>query len=115
MSWRAQSRSEGKKTLSVGRGMSDKPEPGLWPVQPYGEVGYIPHPQSPQEMPGSSEQDRQLRGLCIPRSLPRWHNPDPFGGLSPAYIPEILKGRRGGASARAEEAEELHGYHPLPW
>jgi hypothetical protein len=33
-----------------------------------------------QEMPGSSEQDRQLRGLCIPRSLPRWHDPDPLGG-----------------------------------
>jgi hypothetical protein len=24
-----------------------------------------------QEMPGSSEQGRKLRGLCIPRSLPR--------------------------------------------
>jgi hypothetical protein len=41
-------------------------------------------------MPGSSDQGRELRGLCIPRSLPRWHDPDPLGGLSPAYIPENL-------------------------
>jgi hypothetical protein len=52
-----------------------------------------------QEMPGSSEQGRELRGLCIPRPLPRWHDPDPLGGLSPAYLPEILKGRRGGVRA----------------
>jgi hypothetical protein len=44
-------------------------------------------------MPGSSKQGRELRGLCIPRSLPRWHDPDPLGGLSPAYLPEILKGQ----------------------
>jgi hypothetical protein len=50
-----------------------------------------------QELPGSSKKDRQLQDLCIPRSLPRWHDPDPLGGLSPAYIPEIPKGRRGGA------------------
>jgi hypothetical protein len=40
-----------------------------------------------QEMPGSSEQGRELRGLCIPRSLPRWHDPGPLGAvLSPATI-----------------------------
>ena len=39
-----------------------------------------------QEMPGSSEQGRKLRGLCIPRSLPRWHDPEPLGVLSPATI-----------------------------
>jgi hypothetical protein len=42
------------------------------------------------------------------------HDPDPLGGLSPAYIPEILKGRRGGARAMyrvlSEEAEEFYGY-----
>jgi hypothetical protein len=65
-------------------------------------------------MPGSSEQGRELRGLCIPRSLPRWHDPDPLGGLSPAYIPENREGSRGGARAMyrvlSEEAEEFHGY-----
>ena len=70
-----------------------------------------------QEMPGSSEQGRELRGLCIPRSLPRWHDPDPLGGLSPAYIPENRKGRRGGARAMhrvlSDEAEEFRGYHCL--
>jgi hypothetical protein len=35
MSWGAQNRSKDAKTPSAGRGMSDKPEPGLWPVQPY--------------------------------------------------------------------------------
>jgi hypothetical protein len=52
-----------------------------------------------QEMPGSSEHGRELRGLCIPRSLPRWHDPDPLGGLSPAYLPGFLKAWRGGARA----------------
>jgi hypothetical protein len=70
-----------------------------------------------QERPGSSEQGRKLRGLCIPRSLPRWHDSDPLGGLSPAYIPEILEGRRGGARAMyrvlSDEAEEFRGYHCL--
>jgi hypothetical protein len=75
-----------------------------------------------QEMPGSSEQGRKLQGLCIPRPLPRWDDPDPLGGLSPADIPDHRKGRRGGASpvgARAryrvlsDEAEEFRGYHCL--
>jgi hypothetical protein len=70
-----------------------------------------------QERPGSSDQGRKLRGLCIPRSLPRWHDPDPLGGLSPAYIPENRKGRCGGARAMyrvlSEEAEEFYGYHCL--
>jgi hypothetical protein len=35
MSWGAQSRSKDAKTPSVGLEMSQKPEPGLWPVQPY--------------------------------------------------------------------------------
>jgi hypothetical protein len=35
MSWGAQNRSKDAKTPSVGRGMSDKPEPGLWPIQPH--------------------------------------------------------------------------------
>jgi hypothetical protein len=35
MSWGAQNRSKDAKTPSVGRGMSEKPEPGLWPIQPY--------------------------------------------------------------------------------
>jgi hypothetical protein len=52
-----------------------------------------------QERPCSSEQDRERRDLCIPRSLPRWHDPDSLGGLSPAYIPENRKGRCGGARA----------------
>ena len=39
-----------------------------------------------QEMPGSSDQGRALLGLCIPRSLPRWHDPDALGVLSPATI-----------------------------
>ena len=59
------------------------------------------------------------RGLCIPRSLPRWHDPDPLGVLSPAYITENRKGRRGGARAMhrhrvlSDEAEEFRGYHCL--
>ena len=39
-----------------------------------------------QERPCSSEQGRKLRDLCIPRSLPRWYDPDPLGGLSPAHL-----------------------------
>ena len=39
-----------------------------------------------QERPGSSEQGRKLRGLCIPRSLPRWHDPEPLSVLSAATI-----------------------------
>jgi hypothetical protein len=35
MSWRAQNRSEDAKTPSAGRGMSEKPELGCCPVQPY--------------------------------------------------------------------------------
>jgi hypothetical protein len=35
MSWRAQNRSKDAKTPSVGRGMSQKPEPDCRPVQPY--------------------------------------------------------------------------------
>jgi hypothetical protein len=35
MSWGAQNRSKDAKTTSVGLAMSKKPEPGLWPVQPY--------------------------------------------------------------------------------
>ena len=35
MSWRAQSRSKGAKTPSVAGVWSNKPEPGLWPVQQY--------------------------------------------------------------------------------
>ena len=70
-----------------------------------------------QEMPGSSDQGRKLLGLCIPRSLPRWDDPDPLGVLSPAYIPENRKGRRGGARAMhrvlSDEAEEFRGYHCL--
>jgi hypothetical protein len=36
MSWGAQNRSKDAKTPSGSRGRSDKPEPGLWPVQQYG-------------------------------------------------------------------------------
>jgi hypothetical protein len=45
MSWGAQNRSKDAKTPSVGRGMSEKPEPGLWPVHPYivHAVGHRPH------------------------------------------------------------------------
>jgi hypothetical protein len=35
MSWRAQNRSKDAKTPSGSRGRSEKPEPGLWPVQQY--------------------------------------------------------------------------------
>jgi hypothetical protein len=35
MSWGAQNRSEDAKTPSAGPAMSENPEPGLWPVQPY--------------------------------------------------------------------------------
>ena len=35
MSWGAQNRSKDAKTPSGSRGRSDKPEPGLWPVQQY--------------------------------------------------------------------------------
>jgi hypothetical protein len=35
MSWGSQNRSEDAKTPSGSRGRSDKPELGLWPVQPY--------------------------------------------------------------------------------
>jgi hypothetical protein len=35
MSWGAQNRSKDAKTPIGSRGRSDKPEPGLWPVQPY--------------------------------------------------------------------------------
>jgi hypothetical protein len=72
-----------------------------------------------QEMSGRSEQGRELRGLCIPRPLPRWHDPDPLWGLSPAYIPEILKGRRGGTRAMyrvlSEEGSRVISWLPLPW
>jgi hypothetical protein len=34
MSWRAQNRSKDAKTPSAGRGMSEKPELDLWPIQP---------------------------------------------------------------------------------
>ena len=33
------------------------------------------------EIPASSEQDRMLRGLCKPRPLARWYDPEPLGGL----------------------------------
>jgi hypothetical protein len=36
MSWGAQNRSKDAKTPSGSRGRSENPEPGLWPVQPYG-------------------------------------------------------------------------------
>ena len=39
MSWGAQSRSKDAKTPSAGLAMSKKPEPGLWPVQPYSQWG----------------------------------------------------------------------------
>ena len=39
MSWRAQSRSKDAKTPSVGRVMSENPEPGSWPIQPYCGAG----------------------------------------------------------------------------
>jgi hypothetical protein len=39
MSWGAQNRSKDAKTPSASRGRSDKPEPGLWPIQPYLEIG----------------------------------------------------------------------------
>ena len=35
MSWGAQNRSKDAKTLSVGRGTSEKPELDLWPIQQY--------------------------------------------------------------------------------
>jgi hypothetical protein len=35
MRWGAQNRSKDAKTPSGSRGRSDKPEPGLWPVQQY--------------------------------------------------------------------------------
>jgi hypothetical protein len=87
-----------------------------WPRE-YGEVGYTFRIPNRQEMPGSSEQDRQLRDQCISRPLPRWHDPDPLGGLSSAYISEILKGRRGGARAMyvsgavGRSRGTTHGYH----
>jgi hypothetical protein len=39
-----------------------------------------------QEMPGSSEQGRALLGLCMTRTLARWYDPEPLGGLWPATI-----------------------------
>jgi hypothetical protein len=48
---------------------------------------------------GSQASKDASEGGGIPRPLLRWHDPDPLGGLSPAYLPEILKGRRGGARA----------------
>jgi hypothetical protein len=38
------------------------------------------------EMPESSEQDRALLGLCMTRTLARWYDPEPLGGLWPATI-----------------------------
>ena len=70
-----------------------------------------------QEMPGSSEQGRALLGLYMTRTRARWYDPDPLAGLSPVYIPENCKGRRGGARAMyrvlSDEAEEFRGYHCL--
>jgi hypothetical protein len=37
-----------------------------------------------QEMAGSSEQGRALLGPCMTRTLARWYDPDPLGGLCPA-------------------------------
>jgi hypothetical protein len=65
---------------------------------------------------------RSKAGSCevyVFRGLPPvlWHDPDPLGSLSPAYLPEILKGGRGGARAMyrvlSDEAEEFRGYHCL--
>jgi hypothetical protein len=60
----------------------------------------------------------EVHGPCvIPRSLPRWRDPDPLGGLSPAYIPENRKGRRRGARdmyrVLSDEAGEFRGCHCL--
>ena len=41
MSWGAQNRSADAKTPSTPRGWSDKPEPGLWPVQPYAALACL--------------------------------------------------------------------------
>jgi hypothetical protein len=38
MSWGAQNRPKDAKTPSAGRGMSEKPELDLWPVQQYGLI-----------------------------------------------------------------------------
>jgi hypothetical protein len=44
MSWGAQNRSKDAKTPSTPRDRSEKPEPGLWPVQPYqGGPAFVPH------------------------------------------------------------------------
>ena len=63
MSWRAQSRYKDAKTPSVGRGMSEKPELGLWPIQPYGWIG---------QQPGSGFINRPREPLGVFASLDRF-------------------------------------------
>jgi hypothetical protein len=46
MSWGAQNRSKDAKTPSVGRGMSENPEPDLRPVQQYAQTALQPTSQS---------------------------------------------------------------------
>jgi hypothetical protein len=47
MSWGAQNRSKDAKTPSAGRAMSENPEPGLWPVQPYDLLANLFGPEPP--------------------------------------------------------------------
>jgi hypothetical protein len=41
MSWGAQNRSKDAKKSSQSPAMSDKPEPGLWPIQPYSARSFV--------------------------------------------------------------------------
>jgi hypothetical protein len=58
MSWGAQNRSKDAKTPSVGRGMSENPEQGLWPVQPKTKKAWHCIGQSPG---GGWQQATDLR------------------------------------------------------
>ena len=68
MSWGAQNRSKDEKTPSVGRVMSEKPEPDCCPVQPYGMVPSLDgkgamsyHFAGMDSLEGSSKKDEDTQ------------------------------------------------------
>jgi hypothetical protein len=60
MSWGAQIRSKDAKTPSVGRGMSQNPEPDCRPVQPYHRGP--PNGTRPHRIGSGAAAERQLSG-----------------------------------------------------
>jgi hypothetical protein len=84
MSWGAQNRSKDAKTPSAGRGMSEKPEPGLWPIQPYyrttgeaAQCSVCPPKTHGDVIPPTAEARQQPPSCCRSRGRPsRRHQPE---------------------------------------